>query len=71
MIPLITRRSSTRRARGRFFGRNKSIAAHCASLSQNSFAIIELPAELESDLQYDWVSSLEGKIVVMLLGMTT
>jgi hypothetical protein len=57
-IPLITRRSSTRRAPGRFFGSNGSIAAHCASLNQNSLAIVKLLAELEPDLQ----SNLNGLI---------
>ncbi len=34
-MPLITRRSSTRRAPGWFFGRCGSIAAHASSLNQN------------------------------------
>jgi hypothetical protein len=41
-MPLITRRSSTRRAPGRFRGKNGSILAHCSSLNQNSLAMIHL-----------------------------
>lgn len=41
-MPLITRRSSTRRAPGWFFGRCRLIAAHCVSLSQNLFAMATL-----------------------------
>ncbi len=39
-MPEITRRSSTRRAPGWFFGRRGSIAAHCSSVSQNSMLVI-------------------------------
>ncbi|MEL7047492.1 MAG: hypothetical protein AAFO75_00785 [Pseudomonadota bacterium] len=38
-MPEITRRSSTRRAPGWFFGMKGSIAAHCSSFSQNSLII--------------------------------
>jgi hypothetical protein len=44
----MTLRSSTRRAPGRFFGKNGSIFAHCSSLNQNSLAMIHPPAEGES-----------------------
>ena len=40
----MTRRSSTRRAPGRLRGSSGSIAAHCASLTQNRFAIGYPPA---------------------------
>ena len=39
-MPEITRRSSTRRAPGWFFGRCGSIAAHCSSDSQNNTPMI-------------------------------
>ena len=38
-MPEIVRRSSTRRAPGRFFGMNGSITAHCVSENQNKSAI--------------------------------
>jgi hypothetical protein len=34
-----------KRAPGRFFGSNGSIAAHCPSLNQNSFAIVKPPLQ--------------------------
>ena len=46
MMPLITRRSSTRRAPGRFLGISGSIAAQAASSSQYSPAIVLLRADL-------------------------
>ena len=53
MIPEITVRSSTRRAPGWFLGIYGSIAAHCASVSQNRCvmkASNRLIERLESDL---------------------
>jgi hypothetical protein len=48
----MTRRSSVLRAPAWFFGRSASIALHCASLNQNSPAIIQapIPIRLESQL---------------------
>jgi hypothetical protein len=42
-MPLITRRSSTRRAPGWFVGSNGSIAAQVLSSSQNSARDIAIP----------------------------
>ena len=38
-MPLMTRRSSSRRAPGWFVGMNGSITAHCSSENQNKSAI--------------------------------
>lgn len=43
-IPLMTRRSSIRRAPGWFLGNKGSIAAHAASSSQDSDAIVPIQA---------------------------
>lgn len=43
MIPLITRRSSTRRGPVWTIGRRGSIAAHCTSFSQNKRDTVHLP----------------------------
>jgi hypothetical protein len=43
-MPLMTRRSSTRRAPGWFLGSSGSIAAHVASSSQYSAAIVSIQA---------------------------
>ena len=50
MMPLMTRRSSTRRAPGWFFGKSGPIAAQARSESQNPADIAHLPyAIMESE----------------------
>jgi hypothetical protein len=43
MMPLMTRRSSTRRAPGWFLGKSGSIAAQARSESQNPVGMLNLP----------------------------
>jgi hypothetical protein len=51
MMPLITRRSSTRRAPAAFFGSKGSIADHCSSFSQNPLFIIKASVhDFESEI---------------------
>src|SRR5579862_2059845 len=69
-MPLRTRRSSTRRAPGRLWGRWGSIAAHCSLESQNSPAIFQTPPFREFESQQiitiqstNWVLSLGRRLV--------
>lgn len=49
-MPEITRRSSTRRAPGWFFGRCGSIAAHAASDNQNNDPAMPKASSIEDSL---------------------
>jgi len=76
MMPLITRRSSTRLAPGWFLGRCGSIAAQASSLSQNSPLIhaSETPRTLGitqtvQSQHPDWVRTLEA--IAVPVGSTT
>jgi len=55
MMPLITRRSSTRRAPGRFLGSNGSTLAHCASFNQKPLFMIHAP--LFSSLNHRYINT--------------
>jgi hypothetical protein len=58
MIPLMTRRSSTRRAPGWFCGKSGSIAAQARSDNQKSPDIASLPLDFwEVNQQYAWKST--------------
>jgi hypothetical protein len=57
MMPLMTLRSSTRRAPGWFFGKSGSIAAQARSESQNPQDIAHLPVSMPELNQGDCRSS--------------